>query len=142
MVKINFDIAVGLDFEVHQAVPRKKGQHVVEKRNFGLHIRFTSTVDGQLKSDLCFGSIPLDKGGAVAHRMRVEALSEPDTSPAEKRERADPDVISWRKTALKPLCSKARMRGAPVRTPAQCSVKHQASTLLLEAGAVTGCALQ
>ena len=67
-MKIDLDVAIGFDFEIHQAVLCEKREHVVEEGDFGCDGAAALSVDFELQADLGFGGGALDQGVAGAHR--------------------------------------------------------------------------
>ena len=62
---VHVDIALGFDREVEEAVVRKQGEHVVEKRNSGLNRGGTCAIDGEGEHNVGLGGLAGDRCYAV-----------------------------------------------------------------------------
>ena len=86
VVKIYLDVAVGLNFKIYKAVPCKKREHMVEKRDLGSDRALTLSVHAECEANPRFSGVALDQGGSFAHRLGVgRVVIQPDSGSAEKR---------------------------------------------------------
>src|SRR5690606_10588111 len=67
VMKIDLDIPVRLHFEIHQAVPRKERQHMVEERDLRRNGACAPPVDVQVETDAGFGGVTLDLSATWRH---------------------------------------------------------------------------
>ena len=69
MVGIDFDVAIGLDAEINQAVFAQQGEHVVEKRNAGGNVGSSSAIELDGDTDAGFRCFAVLAGGACIHGL-------------------------------------------------------------------------
>src|SRR5262245_5750533 len=60
VMKIDFEIALGIDVDVEQAMAAERVEHMVEKRHAGFDRRFAVSIDLQRNLDIGLFSLSLD----------------------------------------------------------------------------------
>lgn len=67
VMRVNFEIAFALQFQINDRVFGKQRKHVVEKRDAGFDRRFSSAVNVQFDFDARFIGVTLERGLALFH---------------------------------------------------------------------------
>src|SRR5205085_30961 len=92
----------GFHFQIDQAVPREKREHVVEKRNLRLDRTVAAAVDEQLECDVGFGGLALDARAAAGHwSISFFACSRLNSAPAPRTITTIPTMASAPGTVMK-----------------------------------------
>ena len=60
VVKINVEVAFGVDLQVEQSMTGKQSQHVIEKRDAGHQFGISLAINDKPQCDGCFGRLPFN----------------------------------------------------------------------------------
>jgi hypothetical protein len=72
MVAIDMGVSIAMDFEVNQAVPGEKGQHVIQKANTCRDLGNPSPVQVENELNIGFGGFPMNRRNSCHLRVPVE----------------------------------------------------------------------